>query len=111
MFSFFFAGSVVVVLLKMPVTASRLALRQSRFLIRRPAIRYNSTTSDGAAKAKDATASTVSKASEGLSKVTSAAGPAIAGAVSGVGGALKRIGGRTGRLVSFVECEDALTLA
>ncbi|WEW54659.1 ATP synthase subunit G atp20 [Emydomyces testavorans] len=87
----------------MPAAASRLVLRQSRLLLRRPAFRHNSTTSEAATKTKDATSSAVSKASEGLSKVTSAAGPAIAGAVSGIGGALKRVGGRTGRMISFIE--------
>ncbi|EEP78045.1 conserved hypothetical protein [Uncinocarpus reesii 1704] len=87
----------------MPVAASRLALRQSRLLIRRSAFRQNSTTSEAASKTKDAASSAASKASEGLSKVTSTAGPAIAGAVSGVGNALKRVGGRTGRMISFVE--------
>lgn len=44
-----------------------------------------------------------SKAQQGLSKVTSAAGPAIAGAARGVGNALGKIGGRTGRLINFVQ--------
>ncbi|EER26895.1 hypothetical protein D8B26_005545 [Coccidioides posadasii str. Silveira] len=87
----------------MPVAASRIALRQSRLLIRRSAFRQNSTTSEAAAKTKDAASSAAAKASEGLSKVKSSAGPAIAGAVSGIGSALKRVGGRTGRMVSFVE--------
>lgn len=44
-----------------------------------------------------------SKAQQGLSKVTSAAGPAISGAARGVGNALSKIGGRTGRLIGFVQ--------
>lgn len=47
--------------------------------------------------------STTSKAQQGLSKVTSAAGPAISGAARGVGNALGKIGGRTGRLIGFVQ--------
>jgi len=35
--------------------------------------------------------------------VSSAAGPAIAGAAKGLGNALGKIGGRTGRLIAFVE--------
>ncbi|KAK2751048.1 hypothetical protein FQN57_000123 [Myotisia sp. PD_48] len=83
----------------MPATVSRLLLRQSRAIIRRPAIRHSSTTQEAAAKAKDATA----KASEGLAKFTATAGPAVAGAVSGIGSALKRVGGRTAKVISFVE--------
>ncbi|PGH26489.1 hypothetical protein AJ80_01803 [Polytolypa hystricis UAMH7299] len=83
----------------MPVTASRLLLRQSRFLIRRPVVRSASTTSEAAAKSKDAAA----KASEGLSKVAATAGPAIANAMQGIGGALRKVGGRTGKLVAFVD--------
>lgn len=55
--------------------------------------RYESSTAGTAA----------SKAQQGLSKVTSAAGPAIAGAARGVGNALSKIGGRTGRLINFVQ--------
>lgn len=44
-----------------------------------------------------------SKAQQGLSKVTSAAGPAISGAARGVGNALSKVGGRTGRLIGFIQ--------
>ncbi|KAF3481160.1 uncharacterized protein GIQ15_03919 [Arthroderma uncinatum] len=82
---------------------SRMLIRQSRTVIRRPAIRHSSTAQETAAKAKDAASTATAKASEGLTKVTAAAGPAIAGAMSGVGGALKRVGGRTAKVVAFVE--------
>ncbi|EQK97628.1 ATP synthase subunit g [Ophiocordyceps sinensis CO18] len=42
-------------------------------------------------------------AQQGLSRVTTAAGPALVGAARGVTSALGRVGGRTGRLVAFVE--------
>ncbi|KAK2762253.1 ATP synthase subunit G atp20 [Arachnomyces sp. PD_36] len=91
----------------MPAPAARTVLRQSQFLFRRTAIRHASSTSEAAAqaasKSKDAASSATSKASEGLSKVTSSAGPAITGALQGAGSALKKVGGRTGRVISFVE--------
>lgn len=54
---------------------------------------------DTAGKAKEFQ----SKAQEGLSRVSSAAGPAIAGYAKGLGNTLSKIGGRTGRVISFVE--------
>lgn len=74
-------------------------------------VRFESTSTTKAADAAkqatsqaSSTASEVSsKATQGLSRVTSAAGPAIANAAKGVSGALSRVGGRTGRLVAFVE--------
>ncbi|ETN46854.1 uncharacterized protein HMPREF1541_01043 [Cyphellophora europaea CBS 101466] len=88
----------------MPATvASRLALRTSRQVARGQFRRQASTASETAAKAKDSASSTVSKASEGLSRVTSSAGPAISNAATSARNALGRVGGRTGRLISFVE--------
>lgn len=74
-------------------------------MLRSPAFRlaarrFESTT---ASKATDAAKETASKAQQGLSRVTSAAGPALAGAARGVGNTLSKIGGRTGRLIAFVE--------
>ncbi|PGG97279.1 hypothetical protein AJ79_09265 [Helicocarpus griseus UAMH5409] len=83
----------------MSATTSRAVLRQSRYLVRRPAARYASTTSDAASKGKDAAA----KASEGISKAAATAGPAITNALSGVGGALRKVGGRTGKVIAFVD--------
>jgi hypothetical protein len=85
--------------------ATRAALRQSRFLIRRTAIRHNSSTTEAATKAKQVTEQATSKASEGLSKVSSSAGPAIAGAAQNVGNALRKVGGPVGKVVTFVERE------
>jgi len=62
-------------------------------------VRFESTST----KATEAAKQTAAKAQEGLSRVSSAAGPAIANAAKGVSGALSRVGGRTGRLVAFVE--------
>ncbi|KPI42902.1 uncharacterized protein AB675_2019 [Cyphellophora attinorum] len=82
--------------------ATRTALRHTRHFLRRQH-RQASTTAETAAKAKDTASSTVSKASEGLTRVTSSAGPAISNAASSARNALSRVGGRTGRLISFVE--------
>lgn len=93
------------VVIKMPATASRAVLRQSQFLTRRTAVRHSSSTSQAASKATETASSTASKAQEGLSRVTSSAGPAVSNAAQGLGNALKKVGGRTGKVVSFVECE------
>lgn len=86
------------------LATSRAVLRPSKFFGRRTNLRQASTASETASKAKETTTSVTSKASQGLSRVTSSAGPAISGAVSGARNALGKIGGRTGRLISFVEC-------
>ncbi|CRG89514.1 mitochondrial F1F0-ATP synthase g subunit, putative [Talaromyces islandicus] len=85
----------------MSPTASRAVLRQSQFLIRRTAIRHNS--SDAANKAKDTVNQATSKASEGLSKVSSSAGPAITGAAQNVGNTLRKLGGPAAKAVGFIE--------
>lgn len=59
----------------------------------------SATASEYTAKASEYTA----KASEGLSRVTAAAGPAISSAAKGAADALGKVGGRTGRLVAFIE--------
>lgn len=109
----------------MSLAASRTALRHTARIPGRTARRFESTTAkateaakdtaskasqtakDTASKAsetaKEAAATFQSKATEGLSKVSSTAGPAIAGAAKGLGNALSKIGGRTGRLIAFVE--------
>lgn len=98
--SFFFS-----VVFKMPATASRAVLRQSQFLTRRTAVRYASSTPESAQKASEAASSAASKASEGLSRVTSTAGPALSNAAQGVGSALRKVGGRTGKVIAFVDCK------
>jgi len=95
----------------MPATASRAVLRQSQFLTRRTAVRHASSSSEAASKASDKASSTASKASEGLSRVTSSAGPALTNAAQGLGGALKKVGGRTGKVISFVECKRKALLS
>ncbi|OJK05011.1 hypothetical protein ASPACDRAFT_74539 [Aspergillus aculeatus ATCC 16872] len=87
----------------MSAPASRAVLRQSQFLARRTAVRHASSTSEAASKAGEAASSTASKAAEGLSRVQSSAGPAISNAAQGLGNALKKVGGRTGKVISFVE--------
>jgi len=92
------------------MAASRAVLRQSSKLTARSGRRFQSTTAkvadaakDTASKASEKASDYKTKASEGLSKVTSSAGPAISNAAQGVSKALGRIGGRTGRLIAFVE--------
>lgn len=80
-------------------TSSRVLLRQSRQLASR---RYASTNTE---KAAEAAKNVQSKASEGLSKVSSSAGSGISKAASGVASTLGKIGGRTGRIIAFVESE------
>ncbi|KAI0804354.1 GroES-like protein [Xylaria sp. FL0064] len=63
-----------------------------------------SASAKAAASKASATASEyASKAQEGLSKVTSSAGPVIAGAAKGAAASLSKVGGRTARVVAFVE--------
>jgi F-type H+-transporting ATPase subunit g len=88
------------------LSASRAVLRQSAKFTSRIGRRCESTTAkatEAASKASETASSFQSKASEGLSKVTATAGPAISGAVKGLGNTLGKIGGRTGRLIAFVE--------
>ncbi|KAL8709665.1 MAG: hypothetical protein Q9220_005605 [cf. Caloplaca sp. 1 TL-2023] len=94
----------------MAAPVNRLMLRQARNFGGRSGQRYASTTSQAAdavsstaTKSKEAASNATSKASQGLSRVTSSAGPALNGAVQGVSNALGRIGGRTGKLITFVE--------
>ncbi|KAI1435538.1 GroES-like protein [Xylaria sp. CBS 124048] len=93
-----------------PSSLARPLLRQSGAWGRMTARRFESTTTkatetakQGASKASVSASEYASKAQEGLSKVTSSAGPAIAGAAQGVAKSLSKVGGRTARLVSFVE--------
>lgn len=75
----------------------------ARTLPSRIAARCESTTTKKAAdSAKDAAAKASeysAKAAQGLSRAASAAGPAISGAVS----ALSKAGGRTGKVINFIE--------
>jgi len=82
------------------LSISRAVLRQSTKLPGRSARRFESTTTT---KATEAVKDAAVKASGGVSRVTSAAGPALAGAAKGVANALGKIGGRTGKLIAFVE--------
>ncbi|KAI0874910.1 mitochondrial ATP synthase g subunit-domain-containing protein [Hypoxylon argillaceum] len=96
---------------------ARPMLRQSGAWSRMAARRFESTAAKTSTETAKQTAANVtakvtasaseyaSKAQEGLSKVSSAAGPAIAGAAKGVATSLSRVGGRTARLVAFVEKE------
>ncbi|CAF9918997.1 hypothetical protein IMSHALPRED_004494 [Imshaugia aleurites] len=81
-------------------------LRHTRFIARQTTRRHASTTEaakDTAAKSKETASNATSKASQGLSKVTSSAGPAASGAAQRVSKAIGNIGGRTGRMISFVQ--------
>lgn len=108
----------------MSLALSHTMLRQSGGkLLSRTARRFESSTTakatgaakdtakNTAAKASDTASSIQSKASEGLSRVTSSAGPAIGNAAKGVSNALGRIGGRTGRMIAFIERKFYFILA
>jgi F-type H+-transporting ATPase subunit g len=75
--------------------ATRSLLRHTRFVLRRQPARHASTAAETA----------VSKASEGLTRVTSSGGSAVSSAAERAKNALSSAGGRTGRVISFVECE------
>ena len=83
---------------------SRALIRQSKLVLRRNNFRQASTTSEATAKAQQSGQQAVSKASEGLTRVSSSAGSAISKAGSAATNALGKVGGRTGRLISFVQC-------
>lgn len=97
----------------MSMTVSRAVLRRSAKLpFGRTPARFESTATkateaakDTASKASEKASDFQSKASEGLTRVSSAAGPAISGAAKGVSNALGKVGGRTGKLIAFVERE------
>jgi len=82
-------------------STTRVALRQTSQLSRRSALRYNST----ASKATEKSSEFISKASEGLSRVSATAVPALSRAGSGLLKTLGKVGGRTGKVVAFVERE------
>ncbi|KAI1137224.1 mitochondrial ATP synthase g subunit-domain-containing protein [Hypoxylon sp. FL0543] len=90
---------------------ARPMLRQSGAGFRTAARRFESTNTqkaaetakEQAAKASKAASEYAAKAQQGLSRVTSSAGPAIAGAAKGIANSLGKVGGRTGRLIAFIE--------
>ncbi|MCJ1292528.1 hypothetical protein MMC34_004079 [Xylographa carneopallida] len=92
-------------------TASRTIFRRPPHLVLRQGARRNASTtsqateaaSNTASKAKETASNATSKASEGLSRVTSSAGSRLSRAGQAVSSTLGSIGGRTGRLVSFVQ--------
>ncbi|MCJ1380638.1 hypothetical protein MMC17_003746 [Xylographa soralifera] len=92
-------------------TASRTIFRRPPHLVVRQGARRNASTtsqateaaSNTASKAKDTASNATSKASERLSRVTTSAGSGLSRAGQAVSSTLGRIGGRTGRLVSFVQ--------
>ena len=91
---------------------SRMMLRHTRFIARQTTRRHASNievAKDTAAKSKETASNATSKSSEGLSKVTSSAGSAVSGAAQRVSKAVGNIGGRTGRMISFVQCESRPT--
>ena len=86
----------------------RMMLRHARMIARQSPRRHASTTEaakEAAVKSKATASDATSKASQGLSRVTSSAGPAVSGATHRVTKAIGNIGGRTGRMISFVQCE------
>jgi len=93
----------------MSLSASRAVLRRSK-LPGQAFRRFESTTAkateaakETASKASETASDYKSKASQGLSRVTSSAGPALSGVAKSVSNTVGKIGGRTGRLIAFVE--------
>ena len=87
---------------------SRMMLRHTRYVARQTMRRHASTTeaaANTAAKSKETASNATSKASRGLSRVTSSARPAVSGAAQRVSKAINNLGGRTGRMISFVQCK------
>ncbi|EGS19210.1 ATP synthase-like protein [Thermochaetoides thermophila DSM 1495] len=98
-----------------------LVMRRSGLAMGRRMVRFESTAPNAAQKAAESAKESASKASssasdlaskatQGLSRVTSAAGPALAGAAKGLGAALTKLGGRSARLVAFVERQTPLVV-
>jgi F-type H+-transporting ATPase subunit g len=93
-----------------------LGMRRSGLSMGRRMVRFESTNTttqkaaetakQAASKASSTASETVSKASQGLSRVASSAGPVIVGAAKGAATTLSKMGGRTGRLVAFVERKE-----
>ncbi|KAK4242652.1 putative sorbitol dehydrogenase [Achaetomium macrosporum] len=95
----------------------RSGLSMGRHMVRFESTNNTTTTAKAAETAKQAASQASSTASEaasraaqGLSRVTSAAGPVIVGAAKGVTGTLSKMGGRTARLVAFVERQTPLVV-
>ncbi|KAL1875319.1 hypothetical protein VTK73DRAFT_10156 [Phialemonium thermophilum] len=95
-----------------PLVMRRSALQIGRRLqsTASPSSSASSAASSAASSTQAAASSAASKAAQGLSRVTSSAGPAIVNAAKGITGALSRVGGRTGRLIAFVERQTPLVI-
>ncbi|RYP17920.1 hypothetical protein DL765_004239 [Monosporascus sp. GIB2] len=87
---------------------------QASSAVKETASSASSTAKESASQASSAAKESVSKASstaseytnkaaQGLTRVASSAGPAIAGAAKGAANSLSKVGGRTGKMVSFIE--------
>ncbi|KAK4990600.1 ATP synthase subunit G atp20 [Elasticomyces elasticus] len=94
----------------MSLSASRMVLRQPRIVFQRTAVRNASTTSEAAnavsstaTKAKESASQATSKASEGLSRVTSSASSGLSKVTTAATNTVSSIGGRTGRLINYVQ--------
>jgi len=74
-------------------------------MLRSPALRVAARRfeSTAAQKAAENAKQAATRAQEGLSRVTSTAGPAIAGYAKGVASTLGKVGGRTGKVIGFIE--------
>ncbi|KAH6634249.1 mitochondrial ATP synthase g subunit-domain-containing protein [Chaetomium sp. MPI-SDFR-AT-0129] len=96
-----------------------LVMRRSGLSVGRTMVRFESTTTTTKAaetakqtvsKASSTVSEATAKATQSLSRVTAAAGPALSSAAKGAAGALGRVGGRTGRLVGFIEQQTPLVV-
>jgi hypothetical protein len=86
----------------MSFSASRMLLRTPQ--IGRIAVRHASTTSEAANAASNAASKATTQASQGLSKVSSSAESGISKAAGAATNAMNSVGGRTGQVISMVQC-------
>ncbi|RYP11018.1 hypothetical protein DL764_000315 [Monosporascus ibericus] len=63
----------------------------------------SSAAKESVSKASSSASEYTNKAAQGLTRVASSAGPAIAGAARGAANSLSKVGGRTGKMVGFIE--------
>jgi hypothetical protein len=86
----------------MSFSASRMLLRTPQ--IGRVAVRHASTTTEAANAVSNAASKATTQASQGLSKVSPTAESGISKAAGAATSAMNSVGGRTGQVISMVQC-------
>ncbi|RYO82294.1 hypothetical protein DL766_000671 [Monosporascus sp. MC13-8B] len=76
---------------------------QASSAVKETASSASSTAKESVSKASSTASEYTNKAAQGLTRVASSAGPAIAGAAKGAASSLSKVGGRTGKMVGFIE--------